>query len=56
MNNIERELIEIFLENLDDSCFPVQIDWNNKDLYVKGIADALKVSRQHLVKYQISED
>ena len=35
------KLIENFLEALDDTCFPVQIDWNKKDLYIRGIVDAL---------------
>lgn len=56
MNNIERELIEIFLENLDDSCFPVQIDWNNKDLYIKGFSDALEFSKLKLIESEKSED
>lgn len=33
--------VERLLELLDETCFPVQIDWNNKDLYIKGLKQAL---------------
>jgi hypothetical protein len=29
-----------FLEILEDTCFPIQIDWNKQDLYVKGFLEA----------------
>lgn len=43
-DNFEEDLekIERFLEALDATCFPIQIDWNNTDLYTAGIYDALK--------------
>jgi hypothetical protein len=39
---MKTENIERFLEILEDTCFPIQIDWNNKELYIKGIEEALK--------------
>lgn len=33
---MDRDKIIEFLETLEDSCFPIQIDWNKKDLYIKG--------------------
>lgn len=38
---MKREDIERLLEALEDTCFPIQIDWNKKDLYIKGLAAAL---------------
>lgn len=38
MNN---ENIEKLLEALEETCFPIQIDWNRKDLYIKGLKNAL---------------
>lgn len=48
MNNYET--IERLLEALEETCFPIQIDWNNKDLYLKGIADALESSKLNLIE------
>ena len=39
---MKKKDIERFLELLEDTCFPIQIDWNKKDLYVKGIEDAFE--------------
>jgi len=39
---MKTEDIERLLEALEDTCFPIQIDWNNKDLYIKGLAAALE--------------
>lgn len=38
---MKKEDIERLLEALEDTCFPIQIDWNKKDLYIKGLAAAL---------------
>jgi len=39
---MKTEDIERLLEALEDTCFPIQIDWNKKDLYIKGLAAALE--------------
>lgn len=38
---MKTEDIERLLEALEETCFPVNIDWNKKDLYVKGLASAI---------------
>lgn len=38
---MKKEDIERFLEILEETCFPIQIDWSNKDLYIKGFEVAL---------------
>lgn len=48
---MKREDIERLLEALEDTCFPIQIDWNKKDLYIKGLAAALnKIEQEDLEK------
>lgn len=39
---MKTEDIERLLEALEDTCFPIQIDWNKKDLYIKGFKTALE--------------
>lgn len=39
---MKKEDIERFLEILEETCFPIQIDWNLKDLYIKGFEVALE--------------
>lgn len=46
---MNREMIERILEELEDTCFPIQIDWNKKDLYIKGLSDALDKSGIELI-------
>ena len=36
------EMLERLLEALEETCFPVHVDWNNKDLYIEGLKAALK--------------
>lgn len=38
---MKREDIERLLEALEETCFPIQIDWNKKDLYIKGLSTAI---------------
>lgn len=38
MNN---DYFELLLEALEETCFPIQIDWNKKDLYIKGLKQAM---------------
>jgi hypothetical protein len=48
---MNKEDIERFLEILEETCFPIQIDWNNKDLYIKGFEVALeKIEVENLTK------
>lgn len=48
---MKTEDIERLLEALEDTCFPIQIDWNKKDLYIKGLAVALeKIEVENLEK------
>lgn len=51
----EKRLTEILLEALEDTCFPIQIDWNNKELYIKGLQDALEKSKMELIEWQYME-
>lgn len=44
------EMIERFLESLDDTCFPIQVNWNNKELYIAGFRNALQNSGMKLVE------
>lgn len=44
------ESIKVFLEALDETCFPAEIDWNNLDLYVSGVKAALKKSNLTLIE------
>lgn len=38
---MQRKLLEQILENLDNTCFPIQINWNNKELYLDGLGAAI---------------
>lgn len=38
---MKKELLEKLLENLEESCFPMQLNWNLKDMYLKGLDEAL---------------
>lgn len=40
---LTQEEIEELLEVLEDTCFPIQIDWNKKDLYIKGLQAAFEI-------------
>jgi len=42
--------IKRLLEALEETCFPIQIDWNREDLYIKGLLEALKKSKLELVE------
>lgn len=42
------KLIERFLESLEETCFPIQIDWTQKQLYINGVIDALLYSDLYL--------
>ena len=53
---MNKEMIETLLETLEDTCFPIQIDWNRKDLYIKGLADALNKSGKDLLAIYAREN
>lgn len=48
--NIVDGLMGLLLEDLENSCFPIQVDWNNKELYIKGLKQAFKMSGLKFVK------
>lgn len=48
------EIIERLLESLEDTCFPIQLDWSNKDLYIRGMEQALRNSGLQLVEAGVS--
>ena len=37
-----KEFLHELLENLGESCFPIQINWNLEELYIKGLNEALE--------------
>ena len=49
------EMIEQFLEALEDTSFPIQIDWNCKDLYIHGFRQALQNTGLKLVETEDAE-
>lgn len=54
---MKTEDIERLLEALEDTCFPIQIDWNKKDLYIKGLAAALeKIQVENKERGEASRD
>ena len=48
-------VIENFLEELEESCFPIQINWNNKEIYIKGIKNALKNCNFEIIEKKENE-
>ena len=49
------EMIERFLEALEDTSFPIQVDWNNKEFYIEGFRHALQNSGLKLVETRVAE-
>ena len=41
MDDMMKKIAVKLLENLEDSVFPMQIDWNLKDLYYVGLDQAI---------------
>ena len=39
---MQKEFLKTLLENLEDSCFPMQINWGLEELYLKGLDEALE--------------
>lgn len=39
--DMTKEFLEQLLENLEETPFPIQISWFNKELYLKGLDMAL---------------
>lgn len=39
---MQKEFLKNLLENLEDSCFPMQINWGLEELYLKGLDEALE--------------
>lgn len=48
------KMIERFLESLEDSEFPIQVNWNNKELYIEGFRHALQNTGLQLVEAGVS--
>lgn len=42
MKKLSKVAVAQILENLEDTCFPLQIDWNNRELYIKGLMQAME--------------
>lgn len=38
---MSNDFLERFLEELEETSFPLQVDWNNKELYIKGLKVAM---------------
>ena len=49
------EMIERFLEALEDTSFPIQVNWNNKELYILGFRHALQNTGLKLVETTVVE-
>lgn len=45
---MKKELLEKLLENLDDSCFPMQLNWSLEEMYIKGLDEALEKTFEEL--------
>ena len=39
---MKTELIKAILENLEDTCYPENVNWGNENLYIKGLSAALE--------------
>lgn len=39
---MNKAFLKALLENLDDSCFPMQLNWNLEEMYIKGLDIALE--------------
>lgn len=44
------EMLERLLAALEDTNFPINVNWNNKDLYISGLQEALKICNLELIE------
>lgn len=49
---MNEEMIERLLEELENTNFPIQINWNNKNLYVSGLQTALQNCNFELIEVE----
>lgn len=49
------KMIERLLESLEDTCFPIQLDWSNKELYIEGFRHALQNTGLQLIETTVVE-